>query len=104
MIVYCTCPDAASAEVLAHALVAERLAACVNALPGVRSTYRWQGRMETSNEVLLLIKTTGERLTALIERVQALHPNELPEVVAVEAHGGLTPYLDWVAEQTRDDD
>lgn len=104
MIVYCTCPDAASAEVLAHALVAERLAACVNALPGVRSTYRWQGRIETSDEVLLLIKTTHERLPVLIERVQALHPNELPEVVAVEAHGGLDPYLHWVAEQTREDD
>jgi periplasmic divalent cation tolerance protein len=104
MIVYCTCPDAASAEMLSHALVSERLAACVNALPGVRSIYRWQGRIETADEVLLLIKTTDERLPALIERVHALHPNELPEVVAVEVSGGLAPYLHWVAEQTREDD
>ena len=104
LIVYCTCPDAASAEALALALVSERLAACVNQLPGVRSTYRWQGKVETSAEIMLLIKTTADRLDALAARVQALHPYELPEVVAVEAHGGLHPYLAWVVEQTRDDD
>lgn len=104
LIVHCTCPDAASADVLAQALVSERLAACVNVLPGVRSTYRWQGEVEHGDEVLLLIKTTHDRLDALTVRVQALHPNELPEVLAVEAIGGLTPYLDWVAEQTRDHD
>lgn len=104
LIVYCTCPDAASADALAQALVSERLAACVNVLPGVRSTYRWQGKVDTSDEVLLLIKTTRGRLDALSARVQALHPHELPEVLAVEVHGGLAPYLDWVAEQTRDHD
>lgn len=104
LIVYCTCPDAASAETLAQALVSERLAACVNRLPGVRSTYRWQGNVDSSDEVLLLIKTTRDRLAALVARVQALHPYELPEVIAVEAQGGSAPYLDWVAEQTRDDD
>ena len=104
LIVYCTCPDAASADALAQALVADRLAACVNVLQGVRSTYRWQGTMHTSNEVLLLIKTTADRLDALAARVQVLHPHELPEVLAVEAVGGLAPYLDWVAQQTRDND
>jgi len=102
LIVHCTCPDAASADALALALVSERLAACVNVVPGVRSTYRWQGRVERSDEVLLLIKTTHDRLDALRARVQALHPDELPEVLAVETVGGLAPYLDWVAEQTRD--
>ena len=104
LIAYCTCPDAATADALAQALVSERLAACVNVLPGVRSTYRWQGRVERSDEVLLLIKTTRDRLEAISARVQALHPHELPEVIAVAACGGLAPYLDWVAEQTRDDD
>ena len=104
LIVYCTCPDTATADALAQALVSERLAACVNVTPGMRSTYRWQGRIERSDEVLLLIKTTRDRLDALIARVQALHPHELPEVIAVEAAGGLAPYLDWVAEQTRDHD
>lgn len=104
LIAYCTCPDAASADVLARALVAERLAACVSEMPGVRSTYRWEGRVEHGNEVLLMIKTTREQLDALTARVRALHPYELPELIAVEAVGGLAPYLDWVVEQTRDDD
>jgi periplasmic divalent cation tolerance protein len=104
LIVYCTCPDAGSADLLAQALVGERLAACVTRVPGARSTYRWQGRVETGDEVLLLIKTTIDRLEALTARVHALHPDELPEVVAVETRGGSAPYLDWVAEQTRAND
>jgi len=98
---YCTCPDLVSAERLAEALVGERLAACVNVLPGLRSVYRWQGTVEHADEVLLLIKTTHERLDALAARVQALHPYELPELLAVEAAGGLPAYLDWVAAESR---
>ena len=98
---YCTCPDLASAERLAEALVGERLAACVNVLPGLRSVYRWRGTVERADEVLLLIKTTRERLDALAARVQALHPYELPELLAVEAAGGLPAYLDWVAAESR---
>jgi periplasmic divalent cation tolerance protein len=97
----CTCPDLASAQRVAEALVDERLAACVQVLPGVRSTYRWHGNVERADEVLLLIKTTSERLETLAERVRALHPYELPELLAVEAAGGLPDYLDWVAAQTR---
>jgi len=103
LLVHCACPDANSATAIAQALVDERLAACVNQLPGVRSTYRWQGKVEHADEVLLLIKTTSDRLAALSARVQALHPYELPEVIAVEARGGLPAYLDWVTEQTRDE-
>jgi periplasmic divalent cation tolerance protein len=99
---FCTCPDAASAEAIARALVEERLAACVNQLPGLRSVYRWEGRVECGDEVLLVAKTTRDRFDALTARVQALHPYELPEVLAVEVAGGLAAYLDWVAEQTRD--
>jgi periplasmic divalent cation tolerance protein len=103
LLVYCSCPDAASADTIAAALVEERLAACVTALPGARSTYRWQGRVEQAQEVLLMIKTARERLDALTTRIRALHPYELPEVIAVEAAGGLAPYLQWVTEQSRDD-
>ena len=101
LVCFCTCPDAASAEHLAETLVGEQLAACVNLLPGVRSVYRWQGAVERADEVLLLIKTAGERLDALAARVRALHPHELPELVAVEAAGGLPDYLEWVAAQSR---
>ena len=99
LVCFCTCPDADSASRLAETLVEERLAACVNALPGLRSVYRWQGAIEHADEVLLLIKTTRARLPALSARVVELHPHELPEVVAVEVAGGLSTYLDWVAEQ-----
>lgn len=104
LIVYCSCPDAASADTIASALVDERLAACVSALPGMRSTYRWQGQVEHAQEVLLLIKTVRPRLDALTARIRALHPYELPEVIAVEAAGGLAPYLQWVAEQSGSDE
>ena len=97
LLAFCTCPDEATAARIARALVEERLAACVNRLPGVRSTYRWQGAVQDDAEVLLLVKTTRERLPALRERLPALHPYELPELIAVEVAGGLPAYLDWVA-------
>ncbi len=100
-LVHCTCPDDASAARIAEAVVAERLAACVSRLSGVRSTYRWEGAVEQADEVLLLIKTTAARLDALTARIHALHPYELPEVIAVEATGGSTAYLAWVADATR---
>lgn len=103
-LVLSSCPDPQTAATIASALVEERLAACVSTLPGMQSSYRWQGAVERSDEVLLLIKTTAQRQDALIARLQALHPYELPEAIAVEALGGLAPYLHWVAEQTRDDD
>lgn len=101
LLCFSTCPDAASADRIATALVEERLAACVNVLPGLRSTYRWEGQVRRDDEVLLMIKTTADRLAALRARLPALHPYELPELVAVEAAGGLPAYLDWIATETR---
>lgn len=102
LLVYCSCPDTATADRLARALVEERLAACVSALPGMRSTYRWQGRIESADEVLLLVKTASDRLDALTARIRALHPYELPEVLAVEVRAGLPAYMEWVADETRE--
>lgn len=68
----------------------------MNRLPGVVSNFRWEGRVEQENEALLLIKTTEQGLAALIARIVALHPYELPEVIAVPVSGGLEAYLDWV--------
>ncbi|SFS17634.1 divalent cation tolerance protein [Dyella sp. OK004] len=96
LLCYCTCPDAASAQKLAETLVDESLAACVNRLPGVISTYRWQGKVATDTEELLLIKTTAARFEALKSRLLALHPYELPELIAVPVAHGHTAYLDWV--------
>lgn len=92
----CSCPDANSASQLAEALVGEGLAACVNRLPGARSTYRWQGEVHTDPEELLLIKTTAARYAAMQARLLALHPYELPELIAVPIERGHAAYLDWV--------
>jgi periplasmic divalent cation tolerance protein len=94
-----TAPDADSAARIARALVEERLAACVNLVPAVRSIYRWQGAIEDQAEVLLVIKTRAERMEALAARLRALHPYELPELVALPVAAGLAPYLDWVAAE-----
>lgn len=96
LLCYCTCPNAASAQHLADALVGESLAACVNRIPGIHSTYHWKGNVTTDVEELLLIKTTVERFEALKERVLALHPYELPELIAVPVERGHAAYLDWV--------
>jgi len=96
-----TCPDATSARRIAEALVDEQLAACVNVLPGLRSTYRWQGTVERADELLLLIKTTRAVWPALQARLLELHPYELPELLAVEPADGLPAYLQWVAGAVR---
>ncbi len=96
VVVSCSCPDEASAARIATALVAERLAACVQRLPGVVSNFQWEGRLQEEREVMLMAKSTRARLEALTARVRELHPYELPEVVAVPVLGGLDDYLDWV--------
>ena len=88
------------AERLAHQLVDERLAACVNLLPPMASTYRWKGQVERDSERQMIIKTTRDRLPALEARLKELHPYELPEFVVVSVAGGSQAYLDWVKAGT----
>ncbi len=83
---------------IAQALVGERLAACVNVVPGVASVYRWKGAVHEDDELLLVIKTRAEAVEALRARLLALHSYELPEVVVLPIAGGHAPYLDWIAE------
>lgn len=100
LICFCACPDTATADNLARSLVEERLAACVQRLPGMRSVYRWQGQVESAEEHLLLIKTQQAQWPALQARVLALHPHDVPELIAIEATAGLPAYLDWIQAQT----
>ena len=93
-------PDTTSAESLATHLVDEKLAACVNILAPCRSVYRWQGGVESANEVPLLIKTTAAAYPALEAAILARHPYELPEIIAVSVQRGLPAYLDWIASAT----
>lgn len=95
-----TAPDAEVAARIARTLVEEHLAACVNLVPGVRSVYRWQGQLQEDAEVLLVVKTRADRVAALAERLRAVHPYELPELVALPVADGLQPYLDWVHQET----
>ena len=94
-----TAPSTEVGGRLARALVEERLAACVNLVPGVRSVYRWAGAVEEEDEVLLVVKTREDRVDALSRRVHELHPYELPEVIAIGILGGSERYLDWLREE-----
>ncbi len=94
------CPDDGTASRMARALVENRLAACANELPPVNSTYRWQGAIEETTEVPLLIKCTRERYAAVEEAIRQLHPYTVPEIVALPVATGFAPYLRWVADET----
>ena len=100
LLVYCTCPDHDSALRIAQTLVDRQLAACVNVLPGLSSVYRWQGQTETAREELLLIKTRQAVYPELEAAILALHPYELPEVIAVPIAAGLPAYLAWIESST----
>ena len=100
LITFVTCPPERAPQ-LAHALVEEGLAACVNILPQVSSVYRWQGAVQQDAEALLLIKTADTRFEALKRRVLELHPYELPEIVAVKVDAAHSPYLDWIVASCR---
>lgn len=90
--------DSAEAERIAKQLVDERLAACVNVLPNVSSTYRWKGKVEHASEALLLVKTSNEKLDGLIARVKELHSYEIPEILVLPIERGSKEYLKWLEE------
>lgn len=99
IIVCCTCASREEAARIARAVVESRLAACVNVLPEVESIYRWQGKIETAREALLLIKTAEWRFAELRDRIAALHSYEVPEIVAFPLFAGAENYLAWLREQ-----
>lgn len=92
-----TAPDEAADE-LARSLVRDRVAACVNVVPGVRSHYRWEGRIETSNESLLVLKIRAEGSDDVPARVAERHPYDVPEVLLLDVADGLPAYLRWVVD------
>jgi len=99
-LVLCTVPDRESAERIAEALVAEQLAACVNIIPGITSVYRWKGTLEKDEEFMLFIKTTQGTYKILEQRIRALHPYELPEIIAVAIQTGQKDYIRWIESCT----
>jgi periplasmic divalent cation tolerance protein len=96
VVVLSTFPSSEKAAEIARVLVDERLAACVNLVPAVRSIYRWQGAIHDDAEVLVIVKTTAERSAALRDRLIALHPYDVPEAIVLPVTDGHAPYLAWV--------
>lgn len=101
LLVLTNCPDDAVADRIARTLVEQGLAACVNRLAPVASVYRWRGAVERATETPLLVKTTRERYAQVEQAIRALHPYEVPEVVAFDVVAGFAPYLRWIGDETQ---
>lgn len=96
IIILCTCPDQNTASTLANRLISENLAACVNILPGMTSIYRWQDRIETAQEHLLLVKTRRDIYQSVEQAIRLNHSYELPEIISVSLENALPEYLEWI--------
>lgn len=100
-LVYVTAASAEEAQKIGEALVAERLAACVNLIDGMTSIYRWQGEVQRDTETVLIAKTSRPRVAALIECVKALHSYDCPCIVTIPIEGGNEDFLGWISEQVK---
>jgi len=98
VIILCTCPDEESAQLIARELVARQQAACVNLLPGIRSIYRWQGKIEEKAEQMLLIKSHQQMCHTIQDSINELHPYDTPEVLSIKIDNGLPAYLSWLED------
>jgi periplasmic divalent cation tolerance protein len=101
LIVLSTCGSAEEAAKIAQHLVENRLAACVNVIPQVKSVYRWQETVESAQEWLLLVKTTAERFARVRDEIRALHSYELPECIAIPIEHGSAAYLQWIEDNVK---
>jgi periplasmic divalent cation tolerance protein len=102
IVVLSTCANEADASRVSRALVEARLAACVSVIPGLRSYYRWQGELETSDEFLLLIKTSRDLFAELKIELEKIHPYEVPEILALPVVAGAENYLNWLGANLRE--
>ncbi len=98
LIVFCSCASQEEASRIAYTLVERRLAACVNILPAMQSVFRWEGKVQTASEHLLLIKTIEDRFAALSDALGKLHSYDLPEIIAVPITTGSEDFLAWIRE------
>jgi periplasmic divalent cation tolerance protein len=101
VVVLVTAPSADKAAEIARTLVEEQLAACGNVLPALRSIYRWEGKIQDEPEALLILKTRANLFEALRERIVALHPYQVPEVLRLDVAAGHLPYLQWIGQSVR---
>ncbi len=101
ILVLVTAKDRKEAEKIAKALLRNKLAACVNIVGGLRSIFRWQGKLEEAKEALLLIKSRKDKFAKIVKLVKAEHSYEVPEIIAIPIAKGFKPYLDWINESIR---
>ena len=99
--ILCTVPTFSVAQKIANELVSRELAACCNIIPGITSIYRWQGKVETDDELLIIIKSTEENYKAIENSIKELHPYEVPEILSFQIKQGLDKYLHWINEVTK---
>ncbi|KAM3864542.1 protein CutA homolog [Diretmus argenteus] len=95
---FVTCPNDTVAKELAWGIVQQKLAACVNIVPAIKSVYEWQGKIQEDSEVLLMIKTRSSMVPALAQYVRSNHPYEVAEVISLPIDQGNPPYLKWIGE------
>lgn len=101
VVILSTAPDMLLAKRIAHILIEERLAACIQLSPPVLSIYEWKGKVDSAQEIGLLIKTGADVVDQAVARIVELHPYEVPEVIVVPLIGGHAPYLQWLTAQTQ---
>lgn len=99
-LVWVTHPSLEDAKSLAHTLVDQKYCACVNLIPRMQSVYAWQGKVESSQEVVMVCKTIPENVPKLMEKIKALHPYDVPCIVSLVVDQGLPAYLDWICQST----
>ncbi len=99
--IYVTAPSAAEAKKIADAVVADRLAACANIIPGMHSVYHWQGKIEEADETVIIFKTRATLFQAVEARVKELHKYSAPCIVALPVENGSKPYIDWILAETK---
>ena len=98
---YVTCPDIATAEKISQALLTSRLIACANILPGMKSLYWWKGQIEASQECLLFLKSSQTKTRVLMERIQRLHPYEVPCILELKLEAAAKAYGDWLLDELK---
>lgn len=101
LLIISTVPNEDMARDLSKILLEKRVAACVNIIPKVRSNYWWNGSIENSEEIILLIKTTEDKYDQLEDLIRKNHPYEIPEIIAFEIKKGFNKYLNWIEDETR---
>lgn len=99
-VIYCTVPNEFNANLIATTLVEDNLAACVNIIPSVTSIYKWEGIVQTDNELLMIIKTQEDKFSEIETKIKELHENTLPEIIALPITQGSQEYQNWIVKET----